>query len=129
MFVLVCSVNLAVSDDLPGHMKPLGSHLPPLEIETLDSPPDPLTFYSYVKQNLPVKLKGLLKDNEVLKNWENDDYLKYVLINYFGDHSATFIIYDVIFIFKMSIERIPFYEYWKDYIEQCWLIIMVNNYL
>lgn len=66
------------SSDLPGHMMPIGSHRPPLEIDTLQTVPDPLFFYhNYVKPKKPVKFVGLLKDNEVLPRWQDDNYLRY----------------------------------------------------
>ncbi len=60
-----------------GHMQPLGSHMPPSQIEVLKEFPSALTFYnSYVRNNLPVKLQGLLKNTDVLKNWKKDEYLR-----------------------------------------------------
>ena len=61
----------------PGHMQPLGSHMPPIPLDVLDTYPEPLPFYSnYVKRNWPVKLEGLFKTVDAVKNWQNDEYLR-----------------------------------------------------
>ena len=74
--ILTC-LSIECESIPPGHMQPLGSHMPPLEVEVLNSFPDPLSFHSkYVQRNLPVKLKGLMKDTDVLKNWQSDEYLR-----------------------------------------------------
>ena len=86
---------LAFSDgsDLPGHMQPLGSHRPPLMIETV-SQTTKLTassfYYNYGKLNKPVKFSGLLKDNDVIKNWQDDEYLKY-------EEEELYILYIIIY--------------------------------
>ena len=73
---IVCSEK----SDLPGHNLPLGSHTPPSDIDTVNGALEPLLFHSnYVKMKRPVKFKGLLQQNDVLKNWQSDDYLRYVL--------------------------------------------------
>ena len=78
LFTTVLRFCVGGSESIPpGHMEPLGSHMPPLEVEVLNSFPDPLSFHSkYVQRNLPVKLKGLMKDTDVLKNWQSDEYLR-----------------------------------------------------
>ncbi len=79
MALFVLSLVISDGSDLPGHMQPLGSHRPPWKIETLLSHTK-LTassfYYDYVKQNKPVKFSGLLNDSEVLRNWQDDDYLR-----------------------------------------------------
>ena len=66
-------------DELPGHMRPLGSHMPPEYVKRVTELATPTQF---VDQNLhpkqPVVFEGVIKDLDVRKNWANDDYLRSV---------------------------------------------------
>nr|XP_026689484.1 jmjC domain-containing protein 5-like [Ciona intestinalis] len=79
VFVL-CVVQLAVvvvADDPPGHMQPIGSHMPPMPIEERDDLPNPIEFYdNYVKPGIPVVFKGAAKKFPSYYNWTNDTYLR-----------------------------------------------------
>ncbi|XP_030832561.1 bifunctional peptidase and arginyl-hydroxylase JMJD5 [Strongylocentrotus purpuratus] len=63
--------------DLPGHLKPLGSHRPPEDpgIDVLHRVPDPLDFFNrYVKDGSPVIFKGAAQNMDSYKLW-TDEYL------------------------------------------------------
>eukprot|EP00057_Strongylocentrotus_purpuratus_P027318 XP_011681792.1 PREDICTED: lysine-specific demethylase 8 [Strongylocentrotus purpuratus] len=63
--------------DLPGHLKPLGSHRPPEDpgIDVLHRVPDPLDFFNrYVKDGKPVIFKGAAQNMDSYKLW-TDEYL------------------------------------------------------
>ncbi|XP_039274677.2 bifunctional peptidase and (3S)-lysyl hydroxylase Jmjd7-like [Styela clava] len=61
----------------PGHMEPLGSHMPPIEIEVRESVPNPVEFYQkYIKPGKPVVMKEAAKVFENYKTWKNDTYLR-----------------------------------------------------
>lgn len=62
--VFVCIFSgLVSSHDPAGHLKPLGSHLPPnVEIPVLSKFPSPMEFYEkYVKKGKPVLFKNVLE--------------------------------------------------------------------
>ncbi len=64
---------------LPGHMQPLGSHRDPEPVRRIDHMPSPTEFYEdFMKPKVPVIFEGLLLEEEVLHNWQSDDYLRYV---------------------------------------------------
>ena len=66
-------------DELPGHMQPLGAHMPPEYITRVSSYPTPSQFVEqYIQPKQPVIFEGLMKDLDVRKNWANDDYLRSV---------------------------------------------------
>ena len=67
----------ANGSDLPGHMKPLGSHRPPVQLERLTIPPTPLQFAEYVSRRQPVLIEQLMSDTQVINNWQNDSYIRY----------------------------------------------------
>ncbi|KAJ8317857.1 hypothetical protein KUTeg_002948 [Tegillarca granosa] len=75
---LICIFSGLVSSHPPGHLKPLGSHLPPNEqIPVLSKFPSPTKFYEeYVKKGIPVLFKNILEsvDMPVYYKW-TDDYL------------------------------------------------------
>ena len=65
-------------EDLPGHMQPLGSHIPPEYVKRLSDVPTPSQFAEqYVRPKQPVIFEGLIKDLDVRKNWASDDYLRF----------------------------------------------------
>ena len=65
-------------EDLPGHLQPLGSHMPPEYVKRVSDVPTPSQFVEqYVRPKQPVIFEGLIKDLEVRKNWADDDYLRF----------------------------------------------------
>ena len=70
-------------DELPGHMQPLGSHMPPEYVKRVTELATPTQF---VDQNVhpkqPVVFEGLIKDLDVRKNWASDDYLRFVKVSF-----------------------------------------------
>lgn len=79
---MLFAVRADESSQLPGHMEPLGSHRPPNQLERLVVPPSPLQFAEYVTRRQPVVMEQLMRNTEVIKNWQSDDYLKYVAAYY-----------------------------------------------
>ena len=66
-------------DTPPGHMQPLGSHMEPELVRRIDHMPSPQEFYEeFVRPKVPVVLEGLMAKQEVIKNWQSDDYLRCV---------------------------------------------------
>ena len=67
-----------ICDDPPGHLQPLGYHMPPLLVEETTKFPDPITFHDdYVYKNSPVIFRGIMKETEVFANWRYDSYLRF----------------------------------------------------
>ena len=65
------------SNDPPGHLQPLGSHMAPMEIDVHCNQLGPIEFYEkYVIPGKPVLLKGAAKTFPSYDNWRNDEYLK-----------------------------------------------------
>ncbi|XP_077988721.1 bifunctional peptidase and (3S)-lysyl hydroxylase Jmjd7-like [Glandiceps talaboti] len=69
-----------MSEDLvtaPGHLKPLGSHRPPVgTVDILDHVPHPFTFFrDYVQPGKPVLFRGAAKNMRAFHLW-NDEYLR-----------------------------------------------------
>ena len=65
-------------EDLPGHLQPLGSHMPPEYVKRVSDVPTPSQFVEqYVRPKQPVIFEGLIKDLQVRKNWAKDDYLRF----------------------------------------------------
>jgi len=86
--VLICTIHAEdgidsspdeVSNEIPGHMQPLGSHMEPrLVVKRIQHIPTPQEFNDeYVRNSQPVIFEGLMREQEVIKNWQNDDYLRY----------------------------------------------------
>ena len=71
---MVCSANTA---NLPGHLKPLGSHRDPNgSIDEIQGFPDPeLFFEKYVKASKPVVFKDAAKMVPAYSKW-TDEYLR-----------------------------------------------------
>ena len=68
---------LCRSDDPPGHMQPLGSHMEPQMVDRIAHVPFPEEFYhEYMQLKKPVVFEGLLKRTDVLRNWQRDEYLR-----------------------------------------------------
>ena len=77
-------------EELPGHMQPLGAHMPPEYVKRLSEVPTPSQFVEqYVRPKQPVIFEGLIKDLEVRKNWANDDYLRFVCMSIYTSISTT----------------------------------------
>ncbi|XP_078483175.1 bifunctional peptidase and (3S)-lysyl hydroxylase JMJD7 [Ciona intestinalis] len=78
--ILYCIVQLAVvvvADDPPGHMQPIGSHMPPMPIEEREDLPNPIEFYdNYVKPGIPVVFKGAAKKFPNFNDMKSDEYLR-----------------------------------------------------
>ena len=76
-----CELSGEPTEELPGHMQPLGSHRPMEgEIERISHShiPDPVTFYQeYVDENRPLVLEGAVSGIPPLTRW-TDKYLKLV---------------------------------------------------
>ena len=65
--------------DLPGHMQPLGSHMPPEYVKRVSGLPTPTQFVEqYLHTKQPVIFEGLIKDLDVRKKWADDNYLRFV---------------------------------------------------
>ena len=78
---LVICLRLLLSsgsgEDLPGHMQPLGSHREPDAVDKIARVLSPEEFSGgYVQPKRPVVFEGLLKSTGVLRNWQNDEYLR-----------------------------------------------------
>ena len=85
LLILLQIVVLAIGNDkvdLPGHMKPIGSHRPPEEsISILSYVPDPVEFYvDYVIMQTPVLFKKAIAGTPALTKWNDDRYLRYELL-------------------------------------------------
>ncbi|XP_078483179.1 bifunctional peptidase and arginyl-hydroxylase JMJD5-like isoform X2 [Ciona intestinalis] len=80
MIIIFCVVQVAVvavADDPPGHMQPIGSHMPPMPIEEREDLPNPIEFYDkYAKPGKPVVFKGVVKTFPNFNNLRNDSYLR-----------------------------------------------------
>ena len=74
---LASALALGTCQRVPGHMKPLGSHMDPLSIDSTTDFVTGIDFYdSYVSKNKPLLLKGLLSTTDAFQNWQDDGYLK-----------------------------------------------------
>uniref|UniRef100_H2YG19 JmjC domain-containing protein n=1 Tax=Ciona savignyi TaxID=51511 RepID=H2YG19_CIOSA len=81
IFVLcyVVQAVLVEAGDPPGHLQPIGSHMPPMHIEERNDFPNPIEFYdNYVAPGKPVLFKGAAKQFPSYNNWKNDSYLSEV---------------------------------------------------
>ena len=68
----------AEADSPPGHMQPLGSHMEPKPVTRINYMPTPQEFnQKFVSRKQPVIFEGLMSNQEVIKNWQNDKYLRY----------------------------------------------------
>ena len=77
MVIIVSSFLTSNANDLPGHLQPLGSHRPPMQVDVKDGQLNPIEFFdNYVKPSKPVLLKGAAKNFPSFLNWRNDEYLK-----------------------------------------------------
>ena len=71
-----------IDEDLPGHMQPLGSHMPPEYVKRVSDFPTPSQFVEqYLHTKQPVVFEGLIKDLDVRKKWADDNYLRSVKNN------------------------------------------------
>ena len=76
LLISLCAIGSC--DDPPGHMLPLGSHMPPLHVEETERFPNPITFYEeHVAKNKPLIMRGLIKEMEAFQNWRYDSYLRF----------------------------------------------------
>ncbi len=72
----LCSGD-GVPSPIPGHLKPLGSHMDPDMVPRLLHMPSPLEFHEkFVKEGKPVVMEGVMAGTEVLSNWQSDEYLR-----------------------------------------------------
>ena len=70
-------VPSAEADSPPGHMQPLGSHMEPKPLTRINYMPTPQEFNrKYVSPKQPVIFEGLMSNQEVIKNWQSDEYLR-----------------------------------------------------
>lgn len=70
------------SDELSGHMQPLGSHMLPEYVKRLSDFVTPSDFVEqYVRPKQPVVFEGLLKNLEVREKWADDNYLRCLSIS------------------------------------------------
>ena len=68
----------AEADSPPGHMQPLGSHMKPKPVTRIKYMPTPQEFNKkFVSRKQPVIFEGLMSNQEVIKNWQSDEYLRY----------------------------------------------------
>ena len=64
---------------LPGHLKPLGSHMSPGQVRRVSHLPSPTEFNEgYVVPKTPLIIEGALKNSAVWRNWQDDQYLRSV---------------------------------------------------
>lgn len=71
--------DYCTTDELQGHMQPLGSHVAPECVKRVTELATPTQFVDqHVHPKQPVIFEGLIKDLDVRKNWANDDYLRSV---------------------------------------------------
>lgn len=64
-------------EDLPGHLQPLGAHMPPEQVRRLSHLPSPREFHEdYVVPKTPVIFEGALKNSPVWRNWQDDNYIR-----------------------------------------------------
>ena len=66
----------AEADSPPGHMQPLGSHMEPKTVTRISHMPTPQEFQRFVALKQPVIFEGLMSNQQVIKNWQSDDYLR-----------------------------------------------------
>ena len=77
VLLLVLVWNGQADSNLPGHLQPLGSHMPPEYVRRVSHIPSPLEFHrEYVSSKTPLLMEGIMKNADVIKNWQNDDYLR-----------------------------------------------------
>ena len=83
LFLLLISIAVCLpwllvkANDTPGHMQPLGSHRPPMQIDVVEKMLHPLEFFDkYVQPSKPVLMKGAAKNFPSFGLWKNDSYLK-----------------------------------------------------
>ena len=68
----------AEADSPPGYMQPLGSHMKPKPVTRINYMPTPQEFNKkFVSRKQPVIFEGLMSNQEVIKNWQSDEYLRY----------------------------------------------------
>jgi lysine-specific demethylase 8 len=75
---LLLTPSSKANDHLTGHLKPLGSQVPPVgDVLTISEVPSPQEFFDeYVKPGKPVLFKGAATTTPAFKLW-TDDYLRY----------------------------------------------------
>ena len=71
----------AEADSPPGHMQPLGSHMEPKPVTRISHMPTPQEFHKFVALKRPVIFEGLMSNQQVIKNWQSDDYLRYDILS------------------------------------------------
>nr|XP_039252441.1 bifunctional peptidase and arginyl-hydroxylase JMJD5-like [Styela clava] len=77
LFCVLSHLSSVQCDDPLGHLQPLGSHMPPINIDVIDTPPSPQEFLEkYVKVNKPVVIRGAAKAFDIFNTWKNDEYLR-----------------------------------------------------
>ena len=65
-------------EDLPGHLQPLGAHMPPEQVRRLSHLPSPREFQEkFVTPQTPVIFEGAMRNSPVWRNWQNDGYFRY----------------------------------------------------
>lgn len=75
--LLVVSAAELTGEELPGHLKPLGSHMPPEQVRRISYLPTPMEFHQgFVASRTPVIMEGALKNSAVWKLWQDDEYLR-----------------------------------------------------
>lgn len=68
---------------LPGHMQPLGSHMSPGQVRRVSHLPSPREFSEgYVAPKTPLIIEGALKNSAVWRDWQDDQYLRSVVMIY-----------------------------------------------
>ncbi len=75
--------GLTGGEELPGHLKPLGAHMPPEQVRRINYLPSPVEFYQgFVVPKTPVIIEGALRNSSVWKLWQDDEYLRYQISKY-----------------------------------------------
>ena len=68
-------------EDLPGHLQPLGAHMPPEQVRRLSHLPSPREFQEkFVAPKTPVIFDGAMRNSPTCVNWQDDEYIRYVHI-------------------------------------------------
>lgn len=83
VWISVCSATEKSETvvDLPGHLKPLGSHMEPKLVARINHMPTPQEFHEQYVGKKAVVFEGLMKNQQVIKNWQDDEYLRYTAWN------------------------------------------------
>lgn len=87
MLALVVGLQLLLAScsaepaDLPGHMKPLGSHRDPELVTRIVHAPSVVEFQQeYAQPRRPLVMEGILANTDLIKNWQQDEYLRCVCV-------------------------------------------------